>query len=46
VGVSGLGKPVHQMELWGQEDERARRLRVVLDELQEKYGKKMIDRGK
>jgi DNA polymerase-4 len=46
VGVSGLGKPVRQMELWGQEDERARRLRVVLDELQEKYGKKMIDRGK
>jgi DNA polymerase-4 len=46
VGMSGLGKPIRQMELWGQGDEKARRLRAVLDELQEKYGKNMIDRGR
>jgi hypothetical protein len=41
-----LGPPVRQMELWGQESEKARKLREVLDELQEKYGKKVIDRGR
>jgi DNA polymerase-4 len=46
VGVSNLGPPVRQMELWGQESEKARKLRTVLDELQEKYGKKIIDRGR
>jgi DNA polymerase-4 len=45
VGVSNLGPPVRQMELWGQESEKARKLREVLDELQEKYGKRIIDRG-
>jgi DNA polymerase-4 len=45
VGVSNLGPPVRQMELWGQENEKARKLREVLDQLQEKYGKKIIDRG-
>lgn len=45
VGVSGLGAPVRQMELWGQEGEKARKLQTVLDELQEKYGKRIIDRG-
>jgi hypothetical protein len=33
------------MELWGQESEKTRKLREVLDKLQEKYGKKIIDRG-
>jgi DNA polymerase-4 len=46
VGVSGLGPPVRQMELWGQEGEKARKLQTVLDELQEKYGKRVIDRGR
>ena len=45
VGVSNLGPPVRQMELWGQENEKARKLREVLDILQEKYGKEIIDRG-
>jgi DNA polymerase-4 len=46
VGVSNLGPPVRQMELWGhQESEKARKLREVLDELQGKYGKKIIGRG-
>jgi DNA polymerase-4 len=46
VGVSGLGAPVRQMELWGQEGEKARKVRAVLDELQKKYGRKIIDRGR
>ncbi len=47
VGVSGLSEPIRQMELWGhQEDEKARKLRAVLDELQDKYGKKVVKRGR
>ncbi|MDX9993468.1 MAG: DNA polymerase IV [Anaerolineales bacterium] len=45
VGVSGLGQPVHQMGLWGQSNEKQRKLQSVVDELQEKYGKKVIDKG-
>lgn len=45
VGVSHLGPPIRQMQLWGQENEKHRKLQTVLDELQEKYGKKIIDRG-
>jgi len=45
VGVSHLGPPVRQMELWGQ-SEKTHKLRQVLDELQEKYGKQIIDRGR
>lgn len=46
VGVSNLGAPARQLELWGQGSEKARKLRAVLDELQEKYGKNIIDKGK
>jgi len=46
VGVSNLGPPARQMELWGQQSEKARKLQQVLDELQEKYGRKIIDRGR
>jgi DNA polymerase-4 len=46
VGVSGLGAPVRQMELWGQDSEKSRKVQSALDELQRKYGKKVIDRGK
>ena len=46
VAVSNLGPPVRQMELWGQESEKARKLRDVLDDLQARYGKKIIDRGR
>jgi DNA polymerase IV len=46
VGVSGLGEPVRQMQLWGQEGEKARKVQAVLDELQEKYGRKMVKKGK
>jgi len=46
VGVSGLGTPVRQLELWGAGSEKARRLQKVLDDLQAKYGRNAIQRGK
>jgi DNA polymerase-4 len=46
VGVSGLGAPLRQLELWGAEAERRRRLQGVLDEVQQKFGEKSIRRGK
>lgn len=46
VGVSGLCAPVHQLGLWGASAEKQRKLQTVLDELQEKYGKKVIGKGK
>lgn len=46
VGMSNLGPPAHQMELWGQDNEKARKLREVLDTLQDKYGDKMVKKGR
>jgi DNA polymerase-4 len=46
VGVSGLGAPFHQLELWGTGSEKERRLQQVVDELQQKYGQRAITRGK
>ena len=47
VGISNLGPPARQMELWGQEQsEKARKLNQVLDVLQEKFGDHMIKKGK
>jgi DNA polymerase IV len=46
VGVSGLGAPLRQMELWGAQTEKARRLQDALDNLHEKFGDKAIRRGK
>ena len=46
VGVSGLGAPLRQLELWGAQGEKSRKLQETLDELQEKFGKKVIRRGK
>ncbi len=46
VGVSGLGTPVRQLELWGEDAERNRRLQRALDELQEKFGTKVVHRGR
>ncbi len=46
VGVSGLGKPVRQLELWEANADKERKLREVLDALQEKYGEDAIKRGK
>ncbi len=46
VGVSGLGAPLRQMELWGADIEKSRKLQVALDKIRAKYGKKSILRGK
>lgn len=45
VGVSHLGPPIRQMQLWGQASEKQRKLQAALDQLEEKYGKKVIERG-
>lgn len=46
VGVSSLGEPIRQIPLWGGAgDEKARKLRRVLDQLQEKYGEKIVKKG-
>jgi DNA polymerase-4 len=46
VGISGLGKPMRQLELWDTSSEKERKLQEVLDTLQEKYGEKAIKRGR
>jgi DNA polymerase-4 len=46
VGVSGLGAPLRQMELWGAQSEKSRKLQETLDKLHEKFGEKSIRRGK
>ncbi|GAB4433495.1 MAG: DNA polymerase IV [Anaerolineales bacterium] len=46
VGVSGLGAPIRQLELWEHGTEKARRLQAVVDELREKYGEQAIRKGK
>jgi DNA polymerase IV len=46
VGVSSLCPPVRQMELWGAETEKARRLQEALDSVRTRFGEKAIRRGK
>jgi DNA polymerase-4 len=46
VGVSGLGAPLRQLELWGAQSEKARRLQDALDALHEKFGDESIRRGR
>jgi len=46
VGVSGLGEPMRQLELWDTDSEKERKLQEVVDKLREKYGDKAIKRGK
>jgi DNA polymerase-4 len=46
VGVSGLGEPMRQLELWDTDSEKERKLQEVVDELREKYGNHAIKRGK
>ncbi len=46
VGVSGLQESWHQMGLWEENIEKEIRLHVALDELQDRFGKNAIQRGK
>lgn len=45
VGVTGLGSPVRQLELWDTVPEKSRRLVHAIDALRAKYGDKVIRRG-
>lgn len=45
VGVSGFRPPLRQLPLWDAGAEKRRRLQEVMDELQEKFGRKAIRRG-
>jgi DNA polymerase-4 len=46
VGVSGLGEPLRQLLLWEDGSEKARKLEATLDALQERFGDKVIQRGR
>ncbi len=46
VGVGGLGTPLRQLELWGADSEKSRRLQEALDTVRAKFGEKAIRRGK
>jgi DNA polymerase-4 len=46
VGISGLGPPLRQLELWGADSEKSRRLQEALDTVRAKFGEQSIRRGK
>jgi DNA polymerase-4 len=46
VGVSGLGEPVHQLELWGDDHQKQAKLLNAVDELRDKYGRNIIQRAR
>lgn len=46
VGVSGLGESWHQMDLFQPHTEKEMRLMQAMDELQQKFGRAAIQRGK
>ncbi len=46
VGISGLGPPIRQLGLWNVESEKSRKLQEAVEELQEKYGRNIINRGR
>ena len=45
VGVSGLGPPVRQLALWGDEHQKETDLLNAVDELRERYGRDIIQRA-
>ncbi|PWH12529.1 MAG: DNA polymerase IV [Anaerolineae bacterium] len=46
VGVSGLGEPIRQISLWkAAGDEKKRAFHRVFDDLQDKYGEKIVKKG-
>ncbi len=46
VGVSGLGAPARQMELWGAQTEKQRKIQSVIDDLQARFGDSIIKKGR
>ncbi len=45
VGVSGLGPPIHQLSFFDTRSEKDRKLQATLDELHERFGRQMIQKG-
>ncbi|QRN84061.1 DNA polymerase IV [Chloroflexota bacterium] len=45
VGVSNLGPPMHQLELWGDDHQRQARLLNAMDELRDRFGRNIIQRA-
>ncbi|MEA4906804.1 MAG: DNA polymerase IV [Chloroflexi bacterium] len=46
VGASNLGSRVHQLSLWDTPVDKERKLLQAIDELRERYGKKVVQRGR
>jgi DNA polymerase-4 len=45
VGVSGLGVPIYQLQLWDRGSDKYRRLTAAIDDLRDRYGDYVIHRG-
>jgi DNA polymerase-4 len=45
VGVSGLGEPLRQLDLFDAGSEKERKLQATIDALQERFGEKAITKG-
>jgi DNA polymerase-4 len=45
VGVSGLGPPVHQLQLWDDDHQKQASLLNAVDELRERFGRDIIQRA-
>lgn len=45
VGVSGLGPPVRQLQLWDTQSDKSHRLREAIETLRQKYGEEVIQHG-
>ena len=46
IGVSGLGAPLRQLELWGAQSEKSRKLQETLDKIHDRFGDNSIHRGR
>ena len=46
VGTSNLTPCSHQLSLWETPDEKERRLLAAMDELRDRYGEKVVRRGR
>jgi DNA polymerase-4 len=45
VGVSGLGPPIHQLNLWDDDHQKEANLLSAVDELRERFGRDIIKRA-
>jgi DNA polymerase-4 len=45
VGVSSLGAPIRQLSLWDKDTEKDHQLQTAIDELRQRFGKQIVQRG-